>query len=112
MRIYIAGKYSDSEREKIDANVEKADAAAREIARRGHVPFCAHKLTNHWENDPVLKFEDFLRIDKEWLRFCDAILLLDNWQESVGAKEELKFAELLGLRVFRSLEDIPSPATD
>src|SRR5438067_11503686 len=101
MRIYIAGKYSDKDRRKIDAYVNKADAAAREVARMGHVPFCPHKMTNYWENDPVLKYEDFLRIDREWLRFCDAILLLDNWQESQGAKEEFRMAEQMGLQVFR-----------
>jgi len=111
MRIYIAGKYTDADRKQIDKNVEKADQAAREIARRGHTPFCPHKLTNYWENDPVLKFEDFLRIDKEWLRLCDAVLMLDNWQESGGAREELEFASALGLRVFWSVDEVPNCAS-
>ncbi len=108
MRIYVAGKYSGPTRAEIDRNVEKADEAAREIARRGHTPFCPHKLTDYWENDPVLTFEDFLRIDKDWLRFCDAILILDNWKDSRGATQELEYARALGLKIFWSLGDVPN----
>lgn len=90
--------------EKRDANVRAADEAGREIARRGHTPFVPHKMTYDWERDDVLIYEDFIRIDDEWLRLCDALLYL---RPSSGADRELELAETMSLRIFRSVDEIP-----
>lgn len=107
MRIYVSGRYRHRDRRNTDRFVAIADAAARELARRGHTPFCPHMMTNHWESDPAFEDEDFLRINRDWLRLCDAILLLSNWRRSYGARLELRIAKEIGLRVFKSLAEVP-----
>jgi hypothetical protein len=89
-----SGGCAEPDVEKRDANVKAADEAGREIARRGHTPFIPHKMTYDWERDEVLQYEDFIRIDDEWLRFCDAILMIGS---SPGADRELDLAGRMGL---------------
>lgn len=105
----MAGPYGDNNPKwKIAENVQRADAAGRTIAKKGHTPFIPHKQTWHWEDDKELKKDDFLRIDLEWLSLCHAILLLPNWETSEGAKREKTEAEKLGLLVFYSADELPS----
>lgn len=104
MRIYVAGPYSAESPAEIDYNVMAADFAARDIAAKGHSPFVPHTQSCGWEQDARFCYDDFLRIDFEWLEVCDAILYLGP---SPGADKELEYAGILGLTVFRSVEEVP-----
>ena len=90
---------------KRDANVARADEAGRLIARLGHTPFVPQKMTWDWERDEVLAYEDFLRIDLEWLGLCDALLYLGP---SPGADRELEAAKAMGLTIYYSVDEIPT----
>lgn len=102
MRIFVAGPYGDRlSKEQIQANVDKADEIGRALLKLGHTPYIPHKMTHHWEDDPELTREMYLRLDREWLRLCDAIYFFGH---SEGADAELALAEHLGLLVFVSME--------
>lgn len=104
MYIYVAGPYTADTKEEIAANVAAADAAAREIAYTGHIPFCPHKMTWGWEDDPHLGYDDFIGMDDLWLMQCDALLFI---APSPGANREKNLAEALGIPVYTSIEDLP-----
>ena len=104
MKIYIAGPYGDSNPKDIIAeNVARADAIGRAIVKLGHTPYIPHKQTWHWEDDPELNSDDFMRVDLEWLRVCDALFFI---APSDGALCELQLALELGKQIFYSIDDI------
>jgi len=51
--------------------------------------------------EPMIK-----RYSKSWLEVCDAILLTPGWQKSTGTLAEIKYAESLGIPVFKSLDEL------
>ena len=111
MKIYIAGKYGshDLPTDERLANTMKAIEVGRELIKKGHMPFIPH--LSHWIHEgwgwQGSTSELWYSIDLEWLRCCDAILMLDGWEDSVGAGMELDCAKLLGMTVYYDLEDVP-----
>ena len=108
MRIYVAGPYTGSTREAVEANVNRAIDAGIEIFRRGHQPYVPH-LTDlvdrrARETGKEMSWSDFMAWDSPWLERCDALLHL---AESRGANLELEEARRLGKTIFLSLEEIP-----
>ena len=108
LRIYVAGPYTGSTREDVEANVSRAIDAGIELFRRGHQPYVPH-LTDivdrrARETGREMTWEDFMAWDAPWLRACDALLLL---AESRGALIELREAQQLGKTIFRSLDEVP-----
>ena len=43
---------------------------------------------------------------KDWLEVCDAIVLTPDWEKSSGTVAEIKYAEKLGIPVFKTLEEL------
>jgi hypothetical protein len=109
MKIYVAGPYTGSSIEKIEANVQRAIDAGIHIWKKGHFPFIPHVL--HWvdlraaELNIPMEWEDYMLWDAPWLDDCDALFLL---AESKGALIELKRAQDESKIIFHSLEEIPS----
>jgi Domain of unknown function (DUF4406) len=108
LRIYVAGPYTAGDEQAIWANVVSALDAGIELYKRGHYPYVPH-LTHFIEQRSIemgagLKWEDYLAWDKAWVEQCDAFLLLAS---SPGADMELGWARELGLRIFRSIKDVP-----
>ena len=109
--IYVAGKYTGSTREEIQANIDTAEEYGKKILLRGHIPCIPHRITAHWDICP--QFTDWKHSD--WLnKFClpllsrcDGILILPGWDLSLGAAMELDHAETLGLKTFYSVEELP-----
>jgi len=104
LHIYIAGPYTAPTPDEVEANVMAADLIARELAAKGHFPFCPHRQSHGWERDGRFGYEDYLRIDLAWLGRCDALFLVGR---SPGADREVTEAERLGLAVWTRIEDVP-----
>lgn len=43
--------------------------------------------------------EEYMRVCKSMLEVCDTVLFLPGWEDSPGAREEMKTAELLGKHI-------------
>ncbi len=113
MRIYIAGPYSAGSETQIDANVRAAVDAGIAVFRKGHYPFVPH-LTHFVdlrakELGTKLEWEDYIRWDLEWLRQCDAVLCFGR---SPGTDIEIEEARRRGIRIFQSLEEVPTIEID
>ena len=47
---------------------------------------------NSVNSEELFTYEEYLKIDIMYLSMCDYIYMLDGWQNSNGAKNELKYA--------------------
>ena|SRR3990167_1838591 len=113
MIIYIGGKYNaptDGERL---FNTHKVIDFGIKIYEKGHYPVIPH-LT-HW----IEKRMDYLgyppRPNSYWYAFdnliipaCQGFIKISKDGESKGADAEEVLAKKLGLKIFKTLEDIPN----
>jgi len=99
MRVFVAGPYGDhNPKDVIAANVAKADKVARDLMAQGHQVYCPHKMSWGWEDDPRLTREQYLELDKSFLRhWAEAIIRIPG--HSPGADGEMEEAVVLGLIV-------------
>ena len=106
MLIYLAGPYGDGQ-PNAKKHVQKAIKAARKVISKGYVPYVPH-LTHYvaegWKANPGRP--TWLAVHIVILLRCDAVLMLDGWEESEGARLEKALAERFGIPVYESLEGI------
>lgn len=91
MKIYIAGKITG------DPNYrEKFTEVAEELRQRGDSvmnPACLSE-------DKEFSWDDYMAVASAMQQVCDATVLLPDWQDSKGARIELKTAENLGHKIY------------
>ena len=97
MRVFVAGPYGDHKpKDEIARNVDRADAAARDLMAAGHQVYCPHKMSWGWEEDKRLTRDQFIQIDNSFLHlWAEAIYRIPG--ESPGADAEMRLAKELGL---------------
>jgi hypothetical protein len=96
MILYVAGPYSGAVKE----NIARARAAAITLWEAGHGVLCPHLNTQHFENDCGCAYQDYIRQDLRFLARCDALVMLEGWEESNGARTEHSFAQELGMPIY------------
>jgi hypothetical protein len=99
--IYIAGPYRATAEYLVADNIQRAEAMAREVWKRGAVAICPHKNTAFMGG--LVPDEEFLFGDLEILKRCDAVLCTHDWRRSEGARSEVLHAGTFGKPVFESL---------
>ena len=89
--VYIAGPYGDKDGYlAIDRNIAKARDAAAWCAARGIGFICPHLNSAHFEAIvPVRGVEFWYEMDLRLLSACDAMLVLEGWQDSTGTQREM-----------------------
>jgi hypothetical protein len=112
MKVYIAlpyGRRRGNSVSECEANVKIAIEVARQLILRGHIPFIPHLYHYvHTDWDLTPHEDEWLKICKAWIPFCDALLRPpgDSW----GADREVEEAIIHNVAVFYSLEEIPKQA--
>lgn len=96
MKMYIAGKISDLPIEEARSLFEQAEFDLRAV---GHEVVNPLKLP-HVENTT---WEEAMALDISNLIECDAIFMLTNWEDSLGARLERLLAMRLEKEVFYQL---------
>ena len=99
-KVYVAGPYTKGD---VAVNVRKAMLVAHELMHDGYAPYCPH-LSHFLHLQESRPYEDWINLDKEWLKVCDAVLRFEG--ESKGADMEVKLAEELGMPVFYDIETL------
>jgi hypothetical protein len=114
LRVYIAGALSSKEKMERNPsqvvtdyiqNIHKMCKVAAELKRKGYYPyipaldFLLGVIVGDFEEN------DYRDIGISFLAVCDAVLVIsDSW----GVQQEIEFAQVYGLPVFYSIEDLPN----
>lgn len=101
--IYIAGKYRGKTPWEVEQNIRAAEDVAAKVWAMGHVALCPHANSRHMEG--VTSDENFLAGTLELMRRCDAVLLVGNWRDSVGARAEVAEAMRRGMPIMYAWGD-------
>ena len=97
MVVYVTGAFRAKTQWGIMQNVRKAEDASLMLWKSGYSVICPHTMTQHFQSE--CSDEIWLKGCIELLKRCDAIFLVEGWENSEGSKEELKIARELGLIV-------------
>lgn len=106
--VYVAGPYRAATREWVGQNVAAARHLGRLCAQIGWFPVMPTVNTAHFDHDfPGLADDQFwLDGTLELMKRCDAVVLVDGWQHSSGARGEVKLADELGIPVCSSTAEL------
>ena len=104
--IYVSGPLTADTKGKTLGNIEAATQATRELMDAGFAVICPHLsyylLTPNWNPS----HDDWLRVDVEILRRCDAVLMLPGWLHSKGACMERAHAITHNIPDVTSIEEL------
>ena len=112
-RIYVAHSYGRRHGlspKECELNAYKSINYGVKLIEKGHNPFIPNLYHFVWRamgdnSPPELTWLDMV---KEWLRFCDAILIAEMPPyPNSGVAEELRLAEALGLKIYRHIDEVP-----
>lgn len=96
MKVYISGPITDPQTGKPAENARELFAQAeRQVASFGHEP--VNPFNNGLSDDST--YEEHLCRDIFMLLGCDAIYLLKNWNNSMGARIEANIATERGMEI-------------
>ena len=102
MKIYLSGKMTGLSKKKIWNNFQKIE---KYLCKRGIVDgegidsVMNPAVTYAMRKFDAFSYEDWLHIDFAMIDACDAIVLLPNWEDSIGAKREITYAYKHGKEV-------------
>jgi nucleoside 2-deoxyribosyltransferase len=104
--IYVAGpiraKGSFWKREQ---NIRAAEEVALQLWKMGFAVICPHTMCRYYDDMNPREAGFYLRGDLELIKRSDAIMLLDDWEESEGSVDEHSFAIKEGMLIFYGLDD-------
>ena len=104
--IYIAGSYRAKTEWQLVANIREAERVAIDLWDSGYAVICPHKSTAHFGGVRDLPDKIWLDGDFEMIRRCDAVVLVQGWERSVGTAAEIKLAQDIGVPVLESVQEL------
>lgn len=98
-KIYIAGKVSGLS---IESVLKKFATAQAEIEDLNFIAVNPIAVVNNWQCD----WETAMRLCIKALMDCDAVVVLDDYKASEGARLELELCKRLGIIIFYEINDL------
>ena len=105
--IYVAGPYRNQSESKVLDNVIAAKQVARRLWKNGWGVICPHMNSCLIDGSDIPE-ERFANGYLEILGRCDAIVLLEGWQRSIGSLAELTLALKLGIQIYYEEKEVPN----
>ena len=101
-KVFISSPYTIGD---VALNVRIQLDVSDKLLSLGYIPYTP--LLSHFQHmvNPR-SYEDWLKLDFEWLKVCDCVLKLLG--ESKGADKETELAKQLGIPVFYSIQELCS----
>lgn len=94
---YIAGPYRGKSEHEIVNNIRAAELVAQKYWQKGYAVICPHKNTALFGG--LCPDETWLAGDIEIMKRCDVVVMMENYKQSSGAKEELAVAQSLEMEI-------------
>jgi hypothetical protein len=109
--IYVAGAFDHPDKiHGVERNIISASEVALRCWAAGWSCISPHKNTSGFQHT-LIKHDVWMKGDLEILSRCDAILMLQGWEDSPGARVEEEYARIRGLEIyFYDGTTIPSPS--
>ena len=111
--VYVAGRYRANSPDLIELNRKAAEYTGWLVRELGHFPVIPHLNTPGWENYETLKDGEWVAGENFYLigtlelcRRCDALILVQGWEKSAGARAEATEMRKLGRPVFFDIESL------
>jgi hypothetical protein len=116
MLIGVAGPYSADTEEQRQKNLDAMNIAAAKLLEKGHTPLIGvnaalpviQSLQETNPNSEVDIYEAIMKISLAVIDKCDSLLLIG---ESPGANRERDLVLSKGLKVYYSLDEIPTDSS-
>lgn len=102
--VYVAGPFRAKDAWEIEQNIRRAETLALEVWRAGHAAICPHTGGRYYQG--AAPDDMWLKGDFAILERCDAVLLVEGWQNSSGTLQEVEHAEGCGIPLFKSLDKL------
>ena len=102
--IYIAGPFRALTAWQIIKNIFRAACVALDAWKAGFSVHCPHLNNGIFQGE--LPESVWLNGDKEVVKRCDALLLVEGWEKSEGTKDEMRLAQEMDIPVFDELKDL------
>jgi hypothetical protein len=93
-RVYVAGPLTQGD---VIRNIAEAISAADKLLRNGYAPYLPHIQHPTWHLLRPHEDNEWLDLDKHWLKCCHAVYRVPGYSPGAEAEEEL--AGLLSLPV-------------
>ncbi len=104
--IYVAGKYLGDCDWETYQNIHNARVSAHRLWNEGWAVICPHSNTAFFggvnerdKDNPNGDWQKWIKGDLEIISRCDAVYMIKGWENSKGAKLELKEAQRLGKEI-------------
>lgn len=106
--VYVAGPFRPSTPHDCyeqEMNIREAEHLAWMVWNSGNCAcICPHANTRFFQGS--MPDDTFLHGDLAILSRCDAIIMLERWRDSQGAREEHAFAKSKGIPVFYDIQEL------
>lgn len=104
--VYIAGKYSADSNLDVEQNILDAKRIAVALAARQVRFFCPHTHSAFFDNYVNASWDYYMDMYVTAMKkLCNCVIMVHNWENSRGAREEHEIATSLGFPVFYSVTD-------
>lgn len=97
VRVYLSGKMSGLSEAEYTAVFSRAESYYKSCGFEVVNPCLITEIVQ--TQNPNAEYEDYMKADLAALAECTHIALLENWEDSSGAKREKAEAERLGIEV-------------
>lgn len=98
MRVYISGPITGHE----DYMLNFKDAETY-LTEQGYIAFNPAAVNSQMPTDTT--YDEYMQIAMTMLAMCDAIYLLEGWEQSRGANREYGYALAKGMKIVREVEE-------
>ena len=117
-RIYVAGPLTPKGNNGNPAieylmNIRRMVRTSLELIKEGFSPYCPGldyhlflQQSDQEVNEDVLNEEVIKDFSMDWLRVCEGILLVGDWESSSGTLAEIKEARRLHIPIFMNVNEI------
>jgi hypothetical protein len=103
---YIAGPFSGATRAHVEANIARAVDLAVEVAKLGAFPVCPHANTADSRFEHVQPYQFWIDATLAMLRPCEALITVEGWENSSGARGEVAWMRAKYRPVFHTVTEL------